>query len=251
MSCVSAIAPAVTPAAETGERVAMRGPALTLGVSSLALALFPQFRPFFFFDPTHPMETMDAAAPAVASPAWRLAHYLALVGFVLLLCVLPALHARLSAGGVEARSRRAMLLCSLGVALILPTLGVELYAMPAIGRIYLAGNVSIAPAVSLIYIGGATLVMLLGLVLLAIGAIVLATAVARSRVLPRWAAIVYAIGLAAWCPLFPPVFRVVDGLLIGVGGIALAWALRRPVPPPAAPGFHPEVPGTRPVAPEL
>jgi len=80
---------------------------------------------------------------------------------------------------------------------------------------------------------------------------VLATAVARSRVLPRWAAIVYAIGLAAWCPLFPPVFRVVDGLLIGVGGIALAWALRRPVPPPAAPGFHPEVPGTRPVAPEL
>ena len=75
--------------------------------------------------------------------------------------------------------------------------------------------------------------------------------VARSRVLPRWAAIVYAIGLAAWCPLFPPVFRVVDGLLIGVGGIALAWALRRPVPPPAAPGFHPEVPGTRPVAPEL
>ena len=131
MSCASAIAPAVTPAAETGERVAMRGPALTLGVSSLALALFPQFRPFFFFDPTHPMETMDAAAPAVASPAWRLAHYLALIGFVLLLCGLPALHARLSAGGVEARSRRAMLLCSLGVALILPTLGVELYAMPA------------------------------------------------------------------------------------------------------------------------
>ncbi len=40
----------------------MRGAALTLGLSSLALALFPQFRPFFFFDPTHPMETMDAAA---------------------------------------------------------------------------------------------------------------------------------------------------------------------------------------------
>src|SRR6185295_5165763 len=226
MSCASAIAPAVTPAAETGERVAMRGPALTLGVSSLALALFPQFRPFFFFDPTHPMETMDAAAPAVASPAWRLAHYLALIGFVLLLCVLPAL-----------------LLCSLGVALILPTLGVELYAMPAIGRIYLAGNVSIAPAVSLIYIGGATLVMLLGLLLLAIGAIVLAVAVARSRALPRWAGIVYAIGLAAWCPLLPPIVRVVDGLLIGIGGIALAWALRRPSPPPDAPGFHPHASG--------
>ena len=228
----------------------MRGAALTLGLSSLALALFPQFRPFFFFDPTHPMETMDAAAPAVVSPAWRLAHYLALIGFVLLLCVLPALHARLAAAGVEARSRRAMLLCGLGVALILPTLGVELYALPAIGRIYLAGNVSIAPAVSLIYIGGATLVMLLGLLLLAIGAIVLATAVARSRALPRWAAIVYAIGLAAWCPLFSPVVRVVDGLLIGIGGIALAWSLRRPSRPPEAGGFHPQMASAQPVAPE-
>src|ERR1051325_11799658 len=106
MSCASAIAPAVTPAAETGERVAMRGPALTLGVSSLALALFPQFRPFFFFDPTHPMETMDAAAPAVASGVWRFAHYLALIGFVLLLCALPALHARLPPPGGEAPPAR-------------------------------------------------------------------------------------------------------------------------------------------------
>ena len=228
----------------------MRGAALTLGVSSLALALFPQFRPFFFFDPTHPMETMDAGAAAYASGPWRFAHYLALIGFVLLLGVLPALHARLAAAGVEARSRRATLLCTVGVALILPTLGVELYAMPAIGRIYLAGSVSIAPAVSLIYIGGATLVMLLGLLLLAIGAIVLATAIARSRALPRWAGIVYAIGLAGWCPLFPPLFRAVDGLLIGIGGIALAWALRRPAQPLVAPGFHPEVASTPPVAPE-
>jgi hypothetical protein len=101
----------------------MRGAALTLGLSSLALALFPQFRPFFFFDPTHPMETMDAAAPAVISGLWRFAHYLALIGFVLLLCALPALHARLAAAGVEAPARLATLLCGLGVALILPTLG--------------------------------------------------------------------------------------------------------------------------------
>lgn len=228
----------------------MRGAAVTLGLSSLALALFPQFRPFFFFDPTHPMETMDAAAPAVISGLWRFAHYLALIGFVLLLCALPALRARLAAAGVEARSRLATLLCGLGVALILPTLGVELYALPAIGRIYLAGNVSIAPAVSLIYIGGATLVMLLGLLVLAIGAIVLAVAIARSRALPRWAGIVYAIGLAAWCPLFPPVVRVVDGLLIGIGGLALAWALRRPAPPPDAPGFHAHASGAHPVAPQ-
>jgi uncharacterized membrane protein len=220
----------------------MRGAALTLGLSSLALAVFPLVRPFFFFDPTRPMETMDAAAAAVSSGPWLIAHYLALVGFVLLLGALPALHARLSAAGVETRSRRATLLSTVGVALILPTLGVELYALPAIGRIYLAGNVSIAPTVSLIYIGGATLVMLLGLLLLAIGAIMLATAVVRSRALPRWAGVVYAIGLAGWCPLFPPLLRFADGLLIGIGGIGLAWALRRLPARAEDSGFHPVAP---------
>jgi hypothetical protein len=201
--------------------------------------LFPQLRPFFFFDPTRPVETLDAAAPAVISARWLIAHYLALIGFVLLLCALPALHARLGTAGVEARSRRATRLSGVGVALILPTLGVELYALPAIGRLYVAGNASIAPAISLIYIGGATLVMLLGLLLLAIGAIMLATAVARSRALPRWAGVTYAIGLVLWCPLFPPILRVLDGLLIGVGGIGLAWSLRRsPSPPLTLPSPH-------------
>jgi hypothetical protein len=194
--------------------------------------LFPQLRPFFFFDPTRPVETLDGAAPAIISARWLIAHYLALIGFVLLLCALPALHARLGTAGVEARSRRTTLLSGVGVALILPTLGVELYALPAIGRLYVAGNASIAPAISLIYIGGATLVMLLGLLLLAIGAIMLATAVARSRALPRWAGVTYALGLVLWCPLFPPVLRVLDGLLIGIGGIGLAWSLRRSPSPP-------------------
>jgi hypothetical protein len=81
--------------------------------------------------------------------------------------------------------------------------------------------------------------MLLGLLLLAIGAIMLATAVARSRELPRWAGITYAIGLVLWCPLFPPLLRVLDGLLIGIGGIGLAWSLRRsPSPPLTLPSPH-------------
>jgi hypothetical protein len=62
------------------------------------------------------------------------------VGFVLLLCGLPALYARLSGGAGEAMAFRALVLSGTGVALILPTLGVELYALPAIGRIYLGGR---------------------------------------------------------------------------------------------------------------
>ncbi|HSB41287.1 MAG TPA: hypothetical protein VLK28_05620 [Methylomirabilota bacterium] len=169
---------------------------------------------------------------AVTSARWLIAHYLALIGFVLLLCALPALHARLAAAGVETRSRRATLLSGVGVALILPTLGVELYALPAIGRQYLEGTGAVAALIGLIYRGAALLVMLLGLLLLAIGAIWLARAITRSGALPGWAAVTYAVGLAFWCPLLPPPVRIVDGLLIGVGGLGLAWALRRSSPRP-------------------
>ena len=203
----------------------MNATALTLGLSSLALAVFPLVRPFFPFDPRTPTETLAGAAAAVTSARWLVAHYLALIGFVLLLCVLPALGARLAAAGVESRARRATWLCGVGIALILPTLGVELYALPAIGRLYLDGVGSVAGLVGLIYRGAAVLVMLVGLLLLAIGAIGLARAIGRSRALPRWAAVTYAVGLAFWCPLLPPPVRIADGLLIGVGGLGLAWAL--------------------------
>jgi hypothetical protein len=120
-----------------------------------------------------------------------------------------------------------------GIALILPTLGVELYALPAIGRVYLDGHHPVAALVGLIYRGGAVLVMLAGLLLLAVGAVALARAVGRSGALPGWAAVTYAVGLIFWCPLLPPPVRVVDGLLIGVGGLGLAWALRRSSPTPS------------------
>jgi hypothetical protein len=184
-------------------------------------------RPFFPFDPTKPAETLAGASRAVTSPQWLVAHYLALIGLVLLLCVLPALHTRLAPAGAQPSVRLGVLLSGVGVALILPTLGVELYALPAIGRLFLDSNAAVAPLVGLIYLGGATLVMVLGLLLLAVGAITLATAIARSRSLPTWAGITFAVGLALWCPLFPPAVRVADGLLIGIGGIGLAWTLRR------------------------
>src|SRR5207249_8331976 len=104
-------------------------------------------------------------------------------------CVLPALHARLSAAGAQPIARRATLLSGTGIALILPTLGVELYVLPGIGRLFLEGNAAVAPLVGSIYLGGATLVMVLGLVLLAVGAIMLAMAIARSRSFPTWAGI--------------------------------------------------------------
>ena len=72
-------------------------------------------------------------------------------------------------------------------------------------------------------------VLLVGLVLLAVGAIRLAAALRRSGTLPAWAAALFAVGLSAWCPIFPRPASIVDALCIGVSGVAPAWSLWRGV----------------------
>ena len=61
--------------------------------------------------------------------------------------------------------------------------------------------------------------------MLALGAVMIAGAVWESGTVPRWSGILFAIGLALFFPLFPRVIRVVDGLLIGVGGIWVALSI--------------------------
>jgi len=99
--------------------------------------------------------------------------------------------------------------------------------MPVIGRLYLDGVTGIAPALASIYWGPMTLVMIVGLIMLAVGAIDLARAVWRSRVLPRWGGVALAAGLALWLPLLSRPVRIMDGLMIGVGGLWLAWGIWR------------------------
>ena len=69
------------------------------------------------------------------------------------------------------------------------------------------------------------MVFVVGLVLLALGAITLTVAIWRSAVLPRWAGVLLALSLALWFLPFPRVIRVIDGLLIGLGGVWLARSL--------------------------
>jgi hypothetical protein len=69
--------------------------------------------------------------------------------------------------------------------------------------------------------------MMVGLIILAIGATEVARAIATSRRLPRCAGIALGFGLALWLPLLPKPIRVVDGLAIGLGGLWLAWAMWR------------------------
>ncbi len=202
-----------------------RSGAFALGLSALLFAVFPFIRPFFPMDPSSPVTTLTAASPAVTSAPWVTAHASLMLAFLLLGYGVMALYARLANAQTEPRAWRALIISLAGIALIMPMLGVEIHILPIIGHLYLAGQTDIAPAVGMIYLGPAMVVFLVGLLLLAIGAITFAVAIANSDTLPRWAGVIFAIGLTLWFPPFPQVIRTIDGFCIGIGGIWLAWHL--------------------------
>lgn len=211
--------------------------ALALGVSALLFTAFPLVRPYFRLDPRSPDETLAAASPMITSAPWVVSHSIAVLAFVLLIYGLLALYARLEADHRGPGAIVGLVLSLAGIALIMPMLGVEIYILPIIGRLYLEGTTGLAPAVALIYLGPATVMFLFALLLLAAGSICFARAIWRSGVLPRGAGVLLAIGLALWFPPFPPPIRIIDGFLIGVGGVWLAWGMwHRPDAVPDARG---------------
>ena len=199
--------------------------ALALGLSALLLTAFPLVRPFFPLDPRSPDETLAVASPSTTSVPWVVAHLLAMLAFVLLLFGMLTLYAHLRAGPVEPRALRALAWSLAGIALIMPMLGFETHVLPILGRLYLAGTTGIAPVVALIYLGPAIVVFLLGLLFLAIGVIYFAVAIWQDGGLPRWAGVLFAIGLALWFPPFPRTLRIIDGFFIGLGGLWLASSM--------------------------
>jgi hypothetical protein len=201
--------------------------ALALGLSARLLTAFPLVRPFFALDPRSPGETLAVASASVTSARWVAAHLLAMLAFVLLLFGMLALYAYLRAGLMEPRALRGLAWSLAGIALIMPMLGFETYVLPVLGRLYLAGTTGVAPIVGLIYLGPAIVVFLLGLLFLAIGVVYLAVAIWQDSRLPRWAGVLFAIGLALWFPPFPRAVRIIDGFFIGLGGLWLASSMWR------------------------
>ena len=198
---------------------------LSLGLSALLLAAFPLIRPFFRLDPREPAETLAVAAPAIVSTSWLVAHLLCTLAFILLPYGLIILYATLASNPIERRAFLALVLSLAGIALILPMLGVETYMLPILGKLYQAGQSEIFPAIDMIYRGAALGVFLVALLFLAVGAITFAIAIWKSRLLPRWAGVLLATGLALWFPPFPEVVRIIDGFAIGFGGVWLAAGL--------------------------
>jgi len=117
----------------------------------------------------------------------------------------------------------------IGIGLILPTaFGTEPFALRAIGQAAIQQkNMDLLALTMSIRMGPQARFLFPGLLVLAIGAVLIAVAVWRSGALPRWSGVLFALGLALFFPLFTRAIRIADGLLIGGGGVWIAVSMLR------------------------
>jgi hypothetical protein len=195
--------------------------AISLAVAGLLFVLYPALRPFSD-------EASLQGAAAFASPRWVLAHVLAMLGFILLALGLVGVHLALQRTPAERLAFWAMIVSWLGIGLTLPFYGAEAFALHAIGQEALrrqdATLVSLANGVRF---GPGFPQIIIGLLLLALGTILVAVAIWRSRIIAKWSGIALALAFALYIPQFvasQPI-RVAHGVLVAVGCLWLAAAL--------------------------
>jgi hypothetical protein len=206
--------------------------ALCLASSGVCLLLYAVIRPFS-------SEVGAAGARAFTSSSWLLAHSLAIVGFILLDLGIFGLFLRLQDTPLVGRPVVALSLSWIGVGLTLPYYGAEVFGLHAAGQRTLAlGDAGLLkPLTHAIRWEAGISFIIVGLLLLAIGAVIAAVAVWRSECLQRWSAVPLACGLVLYIPQFaaPRAVRVAHGALMLAGCWWLAWANARPLTPPRSP----------------
>lgn len=188
----------------------------------------------------HPVGSLDfsdptAAARSATSTLQFIADSFLLAAMTLLPLALFTIYDRVKATKAERWAFVALVLMVLAIGPFVAGLGVALFATPAAGEVFLRGEQGGIDVLKAMFKGPLLPATLVGFVLLTIGSITLAIALWRARSLPRWAGLMYALGFAVVI-LLPvvanqdsaqKVYRVVDGLLVGVGGLWLAWSIWR------------------------
>ena len=207
------------PRPATADRVRLGS--IALAIAGVLFVLYPALRPFSD-------EASLAGAVAFASSAWLLAHMLAMVGFLLTTLGLFGLHLSLQDTPAERLSFWALIVWWAGAGLTLPFYGAEAFGLHAIGQRAIAdGSAALVSLAGDVRFGAGLAMFLIGLVLLAAGAMITATAVWRSRTLPKWSGVPFALTFALYIPQFfgsQPI-RVAHGLLVAAGCLWLAAGL--------------------------
>jgi hypothetical protein len=212
-------------------RTRSRWGAVALAVAGVLFVLYPAVRPW------QDQSTVQGATKAMSSSAWVAAHLFAMIGFILVALGLLAVWNAVGRTRAERLALAAVVTAWIGAGLTLPYYGAEDFGLNAIARKAAEGQVvdllGLVEAVRFSPVPATTFV--LGLLLLAVGAVLAAVAIWRSGVLPRASGILFAIGFVLFLPQFftPPAVRVAHGVLVAAGSIGLALALWRAGETPA------------------
>jgi len=174
-------------------------------LAGVLFLLYPVLRPWT--DET----TTSGAHEAMSSDAWVWAHFVAMLGFILVPLALLGL--RHVVGLVPAA------VMWVGAGLTLPYYGAEDFGLH--GAATKGGNLlDVAEAVR--YNPIAITIFGVGLVTLAVGAVLVAVAVWRDGTIQKYSAVVFAAGFVLFLPQFftPAPVRIAHGVLMLVG---LVW----------------------------
>ncbi|HST82551.1 MAG TPA: hypothetical protein VLL08_12520, partial [Kineosporiaceae bacterium] len=199
--------------------------AVALAATGVLFLLYPAFRPW------HDETTVPGAIASMTSDRWVASHLFAMIGFILMPLGLLALHRLLNGTRGEPLTAAAVVTSWIGAGLTLPYYGAEDFALHAVAQ-----KAATNPSIDLLdlvdavrFESVAATTFALGLLLLAVGAILAAVAIWRASVLPRASGIVFAVGFALFIPQFylPAAARIAHGVLILIGSVWLAGALWR------------------------
>lgn len=192
--------------------------ALALASAGVLFILYPAVRPW------ENESTVGGATAAMASGSWVASHLFAMIGFVLVPLGLLALWNAVSRTRAEPLALVATVTSWLGAGLTLPYYGAEDFGLNAIASTAAEGRsvdlLDLVDAVRFSPVAATTFAI--GLLSLAIAAILAATAIWRSELLPRYSGVPFAAGFALFLPQFytPPAVRIGHGVLVAAG---LAW----------------------------
>lgn len=205
------------------EAARMRLGAVSLVVAGILFVVYPAIRPFSD-------ETSLSGATAFASPEWLLAHMLGMLGFTLIGLGMLDLYFALRETQVERLTFGSLVVGWLGISLTLPYYGGEAFGLHAIGQEALKQHSAALVSLADVVRGGPQEVMFgMGLLLLGVSAVMVAIAIWRSGVLPRWSGVPFALAFALYIPQFfgnQPI-RVAHGLLVAIGCLWIAVSMWR------------------------
>lgn len=192
--------------------------AAALTASGVLFFLYPAVRPW------HDESTVGGAVASMSSNAWVAAHLFAIVALILMPLGLLAICRVTEESRSFCLSLAGTVAIWLGAGLALPYYGAEDFALHAIARKVDSGaSFNLLELVNAVRFGAAAATTFtLGLVLLGVGGVLLAVAIWRASILPRWSGVPLAIALLLLIPQFylPAWARIAHGILVA---LALLW----------------------------